>query len=65
MTKLRFGKIRQAQFIPDAKPHEVYRAFLNAKIHTAFTGSKVTGAGRVGGPNSLPGTATSRARLCN
>ena len=48
MTKLRFEKIRQTQFIPDAKPQEAYRAFLNAKIHTAFTGSKATGAGRVG-----------------
>lgn len=46
---LRFGTIRQTQFIASATPAEVYRAFLNAKIHTAFTGSKATGTGRVGG----------------
>ena len=46
---LRFGKIRQTQFIPNAKPVEVYRAFMNPRIHTAFTGSKATGSGKVGG----------------
>ena len=45
---LRFGRIRQTQFIPDAKPEQVYRAFLNPKIHAAFTGSNSTGTGRVG-----------------
>lgn len=46
---LRFGRIRQTQFIPNAEPSEVYHAFLNAKTHTAFTGSKATGTGRAGG----------------
>lgn len=46
---LRFGRIRQTQFIPNANPKQIYRAFLNAKAHTAFTGSKATGTGRVGG----------------
>ena len=46
---LRFGRIRQTQFIPNTKPVEVYRAFMNPKIHAAFTGSKAAGSGRVGG----------------
>lgn len=46
---LRFGKIRQTEFIPNATPAEVYRALTNPKIHTAFTGSKATGSARVGG----------------
>jgi len=46
---LRFGRIKQRQFIPNAEPREVYRAFLNAKIHSQFTGSKATGKGVVGG----------------
>jgi uncharacterized protein YndB with AHSA1/START domain len=46
---LRFGTIRQTQFIPNAKPAEVYRALMNPRIHTAFTGSRATGSGRVGG----------------
>jgi len=45
---IRFGRIRQTQFIPDATPTEVYRAFLNAKTHAAFTGSPATGSGKVG-----------------
>jgi len=45
---LRFGRIRQSQFIPYAKPIQVYRAFLNAKIHSEFTGSKATGKAQVG-----------------
>ena len=45
---LRFGRIRQTQFIPHTKPKQIYRAFLNAKTHTAFTGSKATGTGRLG-----------------
>ena len=45
---LKFGKIKQTQFIPDATPRQVYLAFLNAKTHTAFTGSKATGTGRAG-----------------
>ncbi len=47
-TVLRFGRIKQSQFIPYAKPGQVYRAFLNAKIHNEFTGSKATGKARVG-----------------
>lgn len=46
---LRFGRIRQTQFIPHAEPKQVYRAILNARMHSAFTGSKATGEGRVGG----------------
>ena len=46
---LRFGRIKQRQFIPYVEPREVYRAFLNAKIHSQFTGSKATGKGVVGG----------------
>jgi len=45
---LRFGRIKQSQFIPLVKPIQVYRAFLNAKIHSDFTGSKATGKARVG-----------------
>ncbi|MGA3108176.1 MAG: SRPBCC domain-containing protein [Candidatus Bathyarchaeia archaeon] len=33
--------------MPHAKPTQVYRAFLNAKIHSDFTGSKATGKARV------------------
>ena len=32
-----------------AKPIEIYTAFVNAKKHSAFTGSKATGEGKVGG----------------
>jgi len=32
-----------------AKPIEIYEAFVNAKRHSAFTGSKATGEGKVGG----------------
>jgi activator of HSP90 ATPase len=31
-----------------AEPAEVYEAFIDAKKHSAFTGSKATGDGRVG-----------------
>lgn len=40
--------IRQTKFIP-AKPAEVYDAFMNAKIHTAFTGSRATCNPKIGG----------------
>jgi activator of HSP90 ATPase len=40
--------IRQRQFIP-AKPVDVYDAFLDAKKHAAFTGSKASCSARVGG----------------
>ncbi len=40
--------IRQTVSIP-AKPAEVYDAFLNAKKHAAFTGSRATCDARVGG----------------
>jgi activator of HSP90 ATPase len=45
---LKFGRIKQTQLIPNAKPVQVYRAFLNAKIHSQFTGSKATGKARIG-----------------
>jgi activator of HSP90 ATPase len=40
--------IRQKRFIP-AKPNEVYDAFMKARIHAAFTGSKATCNPKVGG----------------
>jgi activator of HSP90 ATPase len=40
--------IKQSVFLT-AKPAEVYSAILQAKIHSAFTGSKATCAPRVGG----------------
>jgi activator of HSP90 ATPase len=40
--------IRQTEFIP-AKPVEVYNALIDAKQHSAFTGSKATSDPRVGG----------------
>jgi activator of HSP90 ATPase len=39
--------IRQKATIP-AEPAEVYEAFIDAKKHSASTGSKATGDGRVG-----------------
>ena len=39
--------IRQKVTVP-AKPIEVYEAFVDAKKHSAFTGSKATGQGKVG-----------------
>lgn len=40
--------IRQ-KVIVAAKSIEIYEAFVNAKKHSAFTGSKATGEGKVGG----------------
>jgi activator of HSP90 ATPase len=40
--------IRQKRFIP-AKPAEIYDAFMKARIHAAFTGSKATCNPKVGG----------------
>jgi len=40
--------LRQTKFIP-AKPAEVYDAFMKAKIHTAFTGSRATCNHKIGG----------------
>ena len=40
--------IEQTEFI-SAEPEEVYDAFVNAKKHTAFTGSKATSQPRIGG----------------
>lgn len=39
--------IRQKATVP-AEPAKVYEAFIDAKKHSAFTGSKATGDGRVG-----------------
>ena len=39
--------IRQKVTVP-AKPIEVYEAFVDAKKHSTFTGSKATGQGKVG-----------------
>ncbi len=41
------GVVKQKIVIP-ASPDEVYEAFMNAKKHTAFTGSKATISSRVG-----------------
>ncbi len=41
--------IKQTEFIPGAKPEEVYSALLDARKHAAFTGSPATGTNRVGG----------------
>jgi activator of HSP90 ATPase len=40
--------IRQSEFIP-AAPSAVYRAFVDAKTHTAFTGASATFERREGG----------------
>ena len=41
-------EIEQTVIIP-ANPEEVYEAFVNARIHSEFTGSKATGKPTVGG----------------
>ena len=41
-------EIKQKIVIP-AAPEEVYKAFMDAKKHSAFTGSKATSSPRVGG----------------
>ncbi len=46
--KLKTKTIKQKTTIP-AAPAEVYDAFLDAKKHTAFTGSKATCVPKVGG----------------
>jgi len=45
--KTRTTVIKQKVIIP-ATPEEVYEAFTDAKKHTAFTGSKATGAAKIG-----------------
>ena len=52
MPAMKFGTIEQSDIIPDAKPVEVYDAFVNAKKHAAFTGAGATSATRVGGEYS-------------
>jgi len=42
-------KTIKQKVIVAAKPIEIYEAFVNAKKHSAFTGSKATGEGKVGG----------------
>jgi len=44
---LKFGTIKQTVFL-DAGPEEVYDALLNARKHTAFTGSQATTSAKVG-----------------
>jgi activator of HSP90 ATPase len=41
--------IEQTELIPDAKPVEVYDAYVNPKKHAEFTGATATGDTRVGG----------------
>lgn len=45
--KLKTASITQKVVIP-ASPEEVYDAFMDAKIHSAFTGAKATGEAKVG-----------------
>jgi activator of HSP90 ATPase len=45
---MKVSTIRQKTLIP-ATPDEVYEAFLDAKKHSAFTGSKATCDTKVGG----------------
>jgi activator of HSP90 ATPase len=45
---MKVSAIRQKTLIP-ATPDEVYEAFLDAKKHSAFTGSKATCDTKVGG----------------
>ncbi|MGH9722112.1 MAG: SRPBCC domain-containing protein [Bryobacteraceae bacterium] len=40
--------IRQKELIPGVTPGEVYEALTNASRHSAFTGSRATGAARAG-----------------
>ncbi len=48
VPKIMKKTIRQ-KVVVAAKPIEIYTAFVNAKKHSAFTGSKATGEGKVGG----------------
>lgn len=45
---MKFSTIKQTALI-DASPLEVYEAYVNPKIHAAFTGQAAKGAPRVGG----------------
>ena len=44
---IKTGTIKQSVFI-NAPPEKIYQAFIDAKLHTAFTGSKATGSGKLG-----------------
>lgn len=46
--KAKFATIKQKVLVP-ATPEEVYDAFMDAKKHTAFTGSKATCNAKIGG----------------
>jgi activator of HSP90 ATPase len=46
--KQQLTTLTQKVIIP-AKPEEVYEAFVDPKLHSAFTGSKATGKAKVGG----------------
>ena len=48
MSEMKTSTIKQKALIP-ATPDEVYEAFVDAKKHTAFTGSKATCDLRIGG----------------
>lgn len=48
MASRRVRTITQKVVVP-ATPAQVYDAFLNPRIHAAFTGSPATGSARVGG----------------
>ena len=40
--------IKQTEFIPGAKPQEVYDALVDPRKHTEFTGAKATGQAKAG-----------------
>ena len=46
--RLKFRTIRQRVII-DARPNDVFDAYVNPKKHAAFTGAGATGMPRVGG----------------
>ena len=46
---MKFGKIEQVQFFPNAKPEEIYDAVADPKIQSKYTGSKTTFDPVVGG----------------
>ncbi len=46
---LKTGTIRQKVLIPSVRPEEVYNALIDAKKHSAFTGSKATCNPKPGG----------------
>lgn len=46
---MKLSTIRQKVVIPNASPEQIYEAFMDAKKHSEFTGSKATSNPKVGG----------------